>query len=61
MPLRNTELATRLFAIPDGKADVINGRAVLREGGYFIVEGMKNKRVSWNVAAERLARGRQSA
>jgi hypothetical protein len=45
-------------ALADGKADVINGRSVLRDGPYFWVEGWKSKQ-AYNKAAARLARIRK--
>ena len=53
------EIINLIANIGEGKFDVINNRVVMREGGFILIEGTKNRRFPLNVAAERLARVRR--
>jgi hypothetical protein len=50
------EIMDAIIAIPEGKADVIKGRAVLKEHGFILIEGFRNKPFAWNVAIDKLCK-----
>jgi hypothetical protein len=57
--MTQAEIQIAVLAIPSGKADVINGRCVCLEDGWYYLEKHGNKKFSWSEAVRALSRVRK--